>query len=287
MSPDQIAAFIAVVQTGSFRSAAQLLNKTQSTISASVKKLEEQIGVQLLDRDTYRPTVTAQGKVFFKEAREALKSFENLQVLGNRLAAGNEPFISIVLSAVCAVAPVLNIIKKNIVEYPHTDFSITTEHMSGVIEKLHSGEADIAIGPQICFNEDHEYSQIGSVAISSVASPDLIPAEQSVVNQKKMRSHVHILVQDSGTKTPVKHVNRIPGGKCWYVNDYAIKKDLIVSGLGWGRMPLHMIQNELKTGRLTEIEIDGIQNKQRVPIFKVKHANHPSGPVFQRLWEQL
>lgn len=287
MSPDQISAFIAVVQTGSFRSAAKLLNKTQSTISASVKKLEDEIGVTLLDRDHYRPTVTAQGKVFLNEAKEVSKSFAKLQVLGNQLAAGNEPFLSVVLSAICAVPPVLSIIKNSITEYPQTDFSITTEHMSGVIEKLSKGEADIAIGPNIGFHEDHEYFQIGSVEISSVASPGLIPAEQAAVNLKEMRSYVHILVNDSGIESPAKHVNRVPGGKCWYVNDYAIKKDLILASLGWGRMPLHMIKNEIDTQSLQEIEIDGIQNKQVVPIFKVKNENHPTGPVFQRLWDQL
>lgn len=287
MSPDQITAFITVVQTGSFRSASKLLNKTQSTISASVKKLEDEIGFKLLNRDQYRPTVTAQGKAFLKEAKKVAKSFANSQVLGTQLAAGNEPYLSVVLSAICVVPPVLRVIKDGITEYPHTEFSITTEHMSGVIEKLIRGEADIAIGPNIGFGDDHEYCQIGAVEISSVASPSLVLGKRSVVNQKEMRSHVHILVKDSGTESVVEHANRIPGGKCWYVNDYTIKKDLILSGLGWGRMPMHMINNDLEAHSLEEIEIDGIQNKQMVPIFKVRNINHPSGPVFQRLWDQL
>ena len=61
MKLDQLRAFIAVVESGSFRAAAEAIHKTQPSVSAAVKALEEQYGIVLLDRDSYRPTLTAQG----------------------------------------------------------------------------------------------------------------------------------------------------------------------------------------------------------------------------------
>lgn len=287
MSPDQIDAFIAVVQSGSFRSASKVLNKTQSTISASVKNLEESIGIKLLDRNHYRPVLTPHGEAFFAKAKEFSKHFRKLRIFCKQLEAGDEPYLSIVLSGICALPPILKTIKHNISEYPQTQFSIATEHMSGVVEKLNTGEADLAIGPDTGLNENYEYSQIGSIAVSSIATVDYIGISNSPISQESMHSHVHILVEDSGRETPVKHLNVIPGGQCWYVNDYATKKELILAGLGWGRLPLHMVINELKNGQLQEIQIEGIQNKQNVPIFNIKTATHPSGPIFQNLWDGL
>jgi DNA-binding transcriptional LysR family regulator len=287
MTHDQIEALIAVVDTGSFRSAAKSLHKTQSTVSAAVKKLEEEIGVTLLDRKRYRPILTPQGRSFVSKAKAVARNFNKLKVLGRQLAAGDEPSISIVLSGICALPPLLNMIKSVIRTYPQTQFSITTAHMSGVMEILNKGEADLAIGPNIGLHQGHEYDQIGSVTITSVAAPGYADGKKSPIGQREMSSNVHILVKDSGVENPVRHVNVIPGGKRWYVSDYGTKKELILAGLGWGRLPQHMITGELARGQLNEIQIEGFQNRQKIPIFIVKSTKHLSGPVCRHLWDQL
>lgn len=287
MTHEQLRALIAVIEQGSFRSAAKAIHKTQSTVSASVKALEEELGVQLLNRDQYRPVLTPQGEVFIEMAERVTRQFNRLSALGKQLAAGDDPSLSIVMSGICALPPILDIIKQNIRSFPQTNFSITTEHMSGVLEKLNSHVADIAIGPGAGMDQRHEYAQIGEITVMSVAVPGFLPESESQTSQEEMRRHVHILVADSGHVNPSPHVNIIPGGKCWLVNDYACKKALILAGLGWGRLPAHMIQPELDAGMLHPIQIEGIRNKQRVPIFIIRDFKHTPGPVAHHLWEQF
>ena len=81
MKLDQLRAFIAVVETGSFRSAADSIHKTQPGISAAVKALEEQYGILLFDRNSYRPTLTAEGHAFFQQSKKLkLRQLQRLKL---------------------------------------------------------------------------------------------------------------------------------------------------------------------------------------------------------------
>ena len=55
---EQLVVLHAIVTEGTFRGAAERLNKSQSAISHMLKKLETQIDIILLSREEYRPTLT-------------------------------------------------------------------------------------------------------------------------------------------------------------------------------------------------------------------------------------
>ena len=69
---DLLRSLVTITETGSFTRAAERLGRTQSTISLQVKRLEEQIGRQLLERNTHHIGLTAEGEVFVTYARRML-----------------------------------------------------------------------------------------------------------------------------------------------------------------------------------------------------------------------
>ena len=66
MTIDQIKMLHAVVQQGSMQRAAKTLHKSQPSLSVAIKKIEELYNIQLFDRQTYRPTLTTEGELFYK-----------------------------------------------------------------------------------------------------------------------------------------------------------------------------------------------------------------------------
>ena len=70
--------FDAVIATGGFTRAAERMHKTQSTVSAQIKKLEAVVGVALLDRDTRNLRLTAAGEVLLEQGRELLRLNDEL-----------------------------------------------------------------------------------------------------------------------------------------------------------------------------------------------------------------
>lgn len=72
MDFNQVAAFIKVVQAGSFSAAARLLGLPTSTVSNRVAMLEKRLGVTLLQRTTRRLHLTDSGQIYFDHASAGL-----------------------------------------------------------------------------------------------------------------------------------------------------------------------------------------------------------------------
>ena len=287
MKNDQLKAFVAVVEHGSFRAAASALFKTQSTVSASVKTLETEFGVQLFNRDAYRPSLTSAGKVFYREAKKLVAQVHDLEVLGHQLATGIEQRLSICLSAVCVIPPELNTVKRFSAMHPDMRLSISTGHMSGVLEGLRLEKTDLAIGPHHGLDDRYEFQEISQIHMTTVAAPNYIPVGPDIlIGQAQMRQYPHILISDTGT-SPLDHVNVLTGGQRWFVNDYHIKKTLILASMGWARIPAHMVQREVADGRLVELAIENFNYTGSMPIYLIRLRGHPHSELAREFWDEV
>jgi DNA-binding transcriptional LysR family regulator len=76
LNPDQLQAFVSVIDEGGFTSAARVLNLTQPAISLQVRELENRCGVVLVDRDGRRPRLTPAGEDMFQHAKTILSQQE-------------------------------------------------------------------------------------------------------------------------------------------------------------------------------------------------------------------
>ncbi|MBA2541199.1 MAG: LysR family transcriptional regulator [Deltaproteobacteria bacterium] len=81
MDLNRATTFVRVVETGGFTRAAEALGLPPSSISRAVSKLEEDLGVTLLERTTRSIALTDAGKAFFERAREALAGLEEANSL--------------------------------------------------------------------------------------------------------------------------------------------------------------------------------------------------------------
>jgi len=76
MDLNRATTFVRVVETGGFTRAAEVLGLPPSSVSRAVAKLEDDLGVTLLERTTRKIALTDAGRAFFERAREALAGLE-------------------------------------------------------------------------------------------------------------------------------------------------------------------------------------------------------------------
>jgi DNA-binding transcriptional LysR family regulator len=101
---DQMRAFVAVVETGSFRSAAKRLSRVQSAISHAVATMEAELGLSLLDRSGHRPKLTQEGRALLPDMRDILLKSQFLRARARGLGEGLELGLSLVVDTLFPIA---------------------------------------------------------------------------------------------------------------------------------------------------------------------------------------
>src|SRR5258707_14130680 len=107
----QLLCFDAVVTEGSFQAAAERLLRSQPTVSSSVKNLESQLRLNLLDRSGYRVALTEAGKSFHERTRVFLQELQSLRDHAAQLAMGEESELRVVIGDVCPLPKTLGLLR--------------------------------------------------------------------------------------------------------------------------------------------------------------------------------
>ncbi|WP_191601981.1 LysR family transcriptional regulator [Marinomonas algicola] len=293
MKLDQVRAFIAVVETGSFRSAATALHKTQPSISASIKALEDKYDILLFDRDSYRPTLTPAGHSFFQQSKKLLSQVQQLESLGHNLSHGVDMPLRICLSQMSLTTDCMQKIKRFTQCHPNISLEITTGHMHGVQETLLKDQSDIAIGPRYGLDDRHAFTQLMTVKMLTVISPVLLEELRTLgvknvdkIKQQQLYSTPQILVSNPSrsNKNSDGYQHLLTTGKRWFVSDFNAKKTLLLNGFGWARMPQHIIKEHLENGELVTISVEQFTSTSTLPVFMIRLRNQTQSHQANLFW---
>jgi len=285
---EQLVVLHAIVTEGTFRGAAERLNKSQSAVSHMLKKLETGIDIILLSREEYRPILTAEGEVFYRQATRVMQQMKELNIVAKNLSAKQEPEVFLAVTATFPLKPVLEIVGTIRAQYPATHIRLSRESMGGPIERLLRNNADIIIATMDGVPvEQVEALAFAQVTIVPVAHPDFEPARTSHMKTiSEMQSYTQVVVADSSSGEFVQSRDLLPGGLRWTVSDFAAKKEILLAKLGWGGIPTHMIEVELAQGALVALNVEGYQKRQS-QLFQMRKRDKDVGIVAQSIWEQL
>ncbi|WP_018692609.1 LysR family transcriptional regulator [Algicola sagamiensis] len=289
MTLDQLNALHAVVERQSMQLAAQSLHKTQPAISIAIKKLETEVGFEILQRDQYRVTLTERGEELYQAAKDVLNAHKYMYKLSEHLAIGNEAVIKIAYDAACYTLPFFTALRQIQQKYPQTQMQIFGEYRLHVFDRLREGKIDLAIAPW-----SPMFMSYGNFETFAYSNFKLVP----MVSRR--------LIEDLGyppkTKTDLEKIPMLVPEKLAFnirpeqffsitgrqrvkVNDSLTQKNLLMAGLGWGLLPEFMAKHELETGELVEISIPEAVVKIHGEIHIVRNRDVPLGPVAQEIWE--
>jgi len=284
MTLDQIETFLAVADKGSFKAASETLNRSQPALSISVKKLEEELGIQLFDREQYRPSLTSNGRAFYRRCKELYFQAKSLEKYGHQLGMGEEAEITLAIDSLCPLDYITKTLTVFSAEHPDTSLNLSFEVLGGATEKVIKGEAQIALTPQIkTFSGELVHKKVGEVNMIPVISQKVLNTIGPEITARKLKNIPQIIVRDSSSSPQNTNHGILEGSRQWTVKDMATKKELIVSGLGWGRLPEHTILPELSTEQLKEVSIGPVA-KEVIEVCLVSSSAHPNGPLSQKLW---
>jgi len=290
MTLEQLKMLKQVAELGSLKSASSKLFKTQPAISQGIKQLEAQLGLQLFDRQGYRLSLTNDGKKIYQQALRLLDEAEHMEQLATFLSAGYEASITLAIEASYDLNKILPVLEKTQNEFPHTQIILKQEYISGALEAVESGQADIALTAidDMTLNSGlFETNKLYQGYLCNVSAPRFIERHPNLKSVSELKNEYQIVVQDSGQSSQGINYSVQTGQRCWYVNDFNTKKTLIMSGMGWGRLPDYMIKKALKENTLTTLNMKDFDTNMALNYQAIKLKSYLLGPVAETLWKNL
>jgi len=288
MKLEQLRVLDAIVTQGSFRKASEALYKSQPALSQAIKTLEEETGLSLLSRESYRPVLTPDGKAFYRQARVVLDQVQSLKELAGKLSASQEAEVRLSVTATCPLGNLLSVIGDLKQTFPATDIRLMSDAMGGSAERLMAGEADLIIAAlDGLVAEAVLAAPYTTVRMIPVAHPDYGPARIGKrLSNAEMRPYVQVVVAGTGQGQYDQSRDVVPDSLRWTVSDFAAKKEIVLAGMGWGGMPEHLITEELQSGALVPLNLEGypIRHSQ---LHVIRRREGALGVVANALWEQL
>ena len=198
----QLQAFIAVAERGSFRAAAEEIHLSPPAMSRRIEKLESIIGTRLLHRTTREVELTSVGRVFLERARAAIDDLESAMLGISDIATSRSGRVTVACVPSAAIYFLPQVISSFSAKYPAIRIRVIDESMNQTLQSVISGESDFGIGfmntlmPDIKFENihvdpfvvamrrDHRLAHRKTVAWAEIAEERLISVARSSGNRQ-------------------------------------------------------------------------------------------------------
>lgn len=259
---EELAIFVAVVESGSFSRAAEQLGQANSAVSRAVKKLEMKLGVSLLNRTTRQLSLTEEGERYFRNVQQILQAMaaaENEVMESKQTPRG--------LLRIDAATPVMlhllmPLIKPFRERYPEMTLSlVSSETFINLIER----KVDVAIRVGNLTDSSLRARPLFNSYRKIIASPDYLATRGTPRSAEDLISHVCLGFTEPSSlnRWPVAQADGqlleiTPGLSS---NSGETLKQLCLTGNGIACLSDFMIDREIESGEFVELLAD-----KRLPV---------------------
>lgn len=262
--------FVTVIDKKSFTHAAEYLHMTQPAVSTYIKKLEEDLGLTLIDRSGKRIKLNPAGEIYYYYAKEMIGINERMQHLIQDLQNESKGPVHIGASYTYGEYILPKIIAQLMNRHPGISPEVSISNSSSIIKMVKSHDLDIGI----IEDEERENDK-------DLNSTRLIKDRMYIIGDKDMHSnHDKKTLEDatwivreegSGTRSYQDQLfaslNIQP--KTITLSSTQAVKSSVANGIGITLLSHHTVEEELKTGSLKLI------NKEETELTRYFHLLTP------------
>ena len=252
LTPDSLAMLQTIARTGSFAAAARAMGLVPSALTYRVRLIEETLDVLLFDRRSRNARPTPAGQELMREGGRLLDEIEAMANRVKRVATGWETQFTIAVDGVIAKPTMMELCDAFLALAPPTRLRLRDEILSGAIEAVIAGQADLAIGtPEPANNRDVHGKVLGDMAfVFAVAPHHPIASAPEPLSDDMLREHRVVAVADSRQRGTGMTVGLLGGQDVFTVPTMLAKLDAHLRGMGIGFLPEPMARPYIETGRL-------------------------------------
>jgi len=276
---DQWAALVAVVEQGGYAQASRRLHRTQSTVTYTIKKLEDQLGLPVFELQGRKAVLTAAGQVLYRRGKALLDDATRIERSATALAQGWEPELRLAVDTIFPTWLLLRALAQFGEERPEVRIELIESVLGGTEDALVEGRVDFVVGNHVPggFIGD-ALMQVRFVCAAAPSHP--LHQLGRPLTLDDLRAHRHLIVRDSGTRRD-RHSGWLNELR-WTVSNKATSIRAACMGLGFAWYAEENIRQELDAGALRELPL--VEGAERfVTLYLVYADAQAAGPGARRL----
>jgi len=280
MSLDQLRTFIAAADEGSFSAAGRKLHRAQSVVSQTLANLEGQLGVKLFDRSARFPVLTDQGRALLADARKVAGDVAAFKAQAKSLAGGLEPELSVAVDVMFPEVTFTRVVTAFQNEFPSTLLRFDVESSAVVDPVLDRHCAIGVVGSWSLASPQLTHERLLAVRIPIVvSSKHPLATRRGPIPTTVLDEYVHLTHIDPGDLSRTL-VSRPRYARTWRLSHLGAKLAFLRAGLGFGGMPLHLVEADLASGALVEIATEGAPpGGHMITMSAIYRTDSPPGPA--------
>ena len=247
--------FVRVVEAGSFSEAARLLMMTPSTVSKLIGRIEERLGVRLIERSTRRLSLTNEGRLYYARSGGLLAELDDIErelTHGASLASGTVRISASVAFGVFGIEPLLPAFWE---QHPNiiVDLSLSDE-----IVDLYLDRTDIAFRVGALTESSLVARKIGVARRKIVASPGYLARRGTPQTFEQLDNHncLGFNFRRAALVWPLRQggriVDRMVHGSLLANNGETVRR-MAIEGCGLARLGDYHVAADIAAGRLVEV----------------------------------
>ncbi|CAH0532448.1 hypothetical protein VST7929_00277 [Vibrio stylophorae] len=285
-SLDQLNAFCAAVQQGSFSAAARSLGKAQSRISTAITNLEADLNLTLFDRSTRIPTLTKEGQQLYLEANLILQQCQRFEARA-LLASQSQPLsLTIALDEALPMRLLEQFMVQVSDNYPLLQLRVITGSQQDIGKWVTQNLADF--GVLFHHNTPHpeplDFHSLGMIEPCLIVAPEHPLAKIKAPTISQLQAHRQLLISASEHQQLAVPLS----ANYWLLDSYFSIAGLASRGVGWALVPMHlMTQDDYYSAHLVMLDCQHLNNLQPIEMRLVQRRDQRSSALQKDLITQL
>jgi DNA-binding transcriptional LysR family regulator len=267
LTPDALAMLQTIAAAGSFAAAAREMGMVPSALTYRVRQIEDALDVLLYDRSSRQAKLTEAGAELLREGARLLEEIDAVANRVKRVATGWEPQLTIAIDTVISKPTMMELCESFFSQSPPTRIRLREETLSGTLEALTRGQADLAIGvgPDSARTAGVHSKPLGHITfVYAVAPHHPLANAPEPLSDEVIQKHRAVAVADSISHGAGQTFGLLGGQDVFTVPTMHAKLDAQLRGLGGGNLPRSLADSYIDTGRLVVKRTE--RSQRQVPL---------------------
>lgn len=249
-----------VVQLGGFAAAAKKLNRSQSTISYAIGRLQDQLGVKLFEMKGRKALLTPAARALLADAEPLLSGFAQLERRARSLISGAESEIRLSVDSLYPNEKLFAALTEFARRFPYVHPRVRQATFLSSGTEFGTHEADLCITGLVA--QDFFVKPILEIRLQAVAhSGHPLTQKRRALLLADLVQHLVVSIEGIAPGEP-RHQPRLPSQRFLAVNTVEAAIEAVRSGLCFGWLPLYRIQQYLDRGELVPLNLAAGANRE-------------------------